>query len=150
VTQSERIEVLIIAATAPIGWFVWPHIFAPMPIWQIVLGLSALLLAQSLVRDTAIIIRSRYKLSGGARKEAQCFCVESTVGSMGVAVGALLAGLGGSSQVAFGPWSFVAAATGTMMLGFLIKDLIITWKPFGVRREKDHLNLVVRWTNKSS
>jgi hypothetical protein len=35
-------------------------------------------------------------------------------------------------------------------LGFLIKDLIITWKPFGVRREKDHLNLVVRFTNKSS
>jgi hypothetical protein len=150
VTQSERIEVLIIAATVPIGWFVWPHVFGPMPIWQIVLGLSALLLAQSLVRDTAIILRSRYTSSLGVRKQAQCFCLESTVGSMGVAVGALLAALGGSSQVAIGPRDFAAAATGTMTLGFLIKDLIITWKPFGVRREKDHLNLVVRFTNKSS
>jgi len=73
VTQSERIEVLIIAATVPIGWFVLPHVFGPMPIWQIVLGLSALLLAQSLVGDTAIILRSRYTLSIGAHKSCSAF-----------------------------------------------------------------------------
>jgi len=73
VTQSERIEVSIIVATASIGWLVWPRIVAPMPIWQIVRGLSALLLAQSLVGDTAIILRSRYTLSIGAHKSCSAF-----------------------------------------------------------------------------
>jgi len=36
-----------------------------------------------------------------------------------------------------------------MTLGFAIKDLVISWKPFGVRREKNHLNLIFRWKGKS-
>jgi hypothetical protein len=35
-----------------------------------------------------------------------------------------------------------------MALGFIIKDFVISWNPFGLRREKDHLNLIVRWKSK--
>jgi Ca2+/Na+ antiporter len=120
-----------------------------MPVWQIVLGLSALLLAQSLVRDIAILLRRRHLESSGPRQEAQCFCLESTVGATGVVAGAVLAGLGNSMPVAISRWTFFLALAGTMALGFLIKDLVISWKPPGLRREKDHLNLVVRWKSKS-
>jgi len=148
-TRAERIEVLVIAALAPISWLVCPHFCTTTPIWQTVLGLSALLLAQGLVRDIAILFRNRRSALNEPRKEVQCFCLESTIGATGVLAGAALAGLGISTQGTIGRWDLFLAVEGTMVLGFLIKDLVISWKPFGVRREKDHLNLIVRWKSKS-
>ncbi len=147
-TRAEWMEVLAIAVVAPAIWLLQPYFPVAMPLWQIVLSLSALLLAQSLVRDVTILLRRRGSASSVSRKEGHCFCLESTVGSMGVAAGAVLAGLGGSTQVTIGPWILLPAVAGTMALGFIIRDLVISWKPFGVRHEKDHLNLLVRWTSK--
>jgi hypothetical protein len=134
------------AVLAPAGCLIWPDFPTAMPLWQWVLELSALLLVQSLVRDIAILLRRRRSTS--LRKEAQCFCLESTIGVTGVVVGAALAGLGSSALVEVSRWGFCLAALGTMALGFAIKDLVISWNPLAVRREKDHLNLVVRWRSK--
>jgi hypothetical protein len=71
--------------------------------------------------------------------------LESTVGVTGILAGAMLAGLGSSTCVALGRPGLLLAAAGTMVLGFIIKDWVISWKPFGLRREKNHLNLNVRW-----
>ncbi len=147
--RAEWIEVLAIGVVAPMSWLVWPCFLSPTPVWQIVLGASALLLVQSLVRDIAILVRTRRSASNEPRKEAQCFCLESTVGATGIVAGAALAGLGSSLRVAVSRWDFPLAVAGTMALGFIIKDLVISWKPLGVRREKDHLNLIVRWKSKS-
>lgn len=144
-TRGEWIEVSVIVALAAVGWMAWPYFPASVPLWQIVLGLSALLLLQSLVRDVAILLRTRNPASGEPRQEASCFCLESTVGATGVVAGAMLAGLGSSAPVAFGRPGFMLAVAGTMALGFLIKDWVISWRPLGVRREKNHLNLIVRW-----
>jgi hypothetical protein len=144
-TRGEWIEVLVIGLIAPTTWLVWPPIPSSTPVWNIVLGISALLLMQSLVRDIAILFCHWRSASNEPRKEAQCFCLESTVGSAGIVAGAVLAGLDISTQVPMGRWDFFLAVAGTMALGFIIKDLVISWKPFGVRREKDHLNLIVRW-----
>jgi hypothetical protein len=148
-TRAEWIEVLAIGFVAPISWLAWPCFPSPTPVWQIVLGASALLLVQSLVRDVAILLRSRRSASNESHQEAQCFCLESTVGATGIVTAAMLAGLGSSTQVAIGRWDFLLAVAGTMALGFIIKDWVISWKPLGVRREKDHLNLIVRWKSKS-
>ena len=147
-TRAEWIEVLAIGIVTTTGWLVWPHFPSTSPLWQIVLGLSALLLAQSLVRDVAILVRSRRLKSNEPRKEAQCLCLESTVGLTGVIAGLALIGLGSSHQIAISRWEFFLAVAGTMALGFIIKDFVISWNPFDVRREKDHLNLIVRWKNK--
>lgn len=149
IKQAEWIEVLAIGIVAAIGWLAWPHFPSPMPVWQIVLGASALLLVQSLVRDIAILFRRQNSASNEPRKEAQCFCLESTVGATGIVAGAVLAGLMSSKQIAIGRFEFFLAVTATMTFGFLIKDLVISWKPPGLRREKDHLNLIVRWKSKS-
>ena len=148
-TRAEWIEVLAIAVLAATSWLVWPAVSAFLPLWEITLGLSALLLAHSLVRDIAILLRSRRSASTGLRKEAHCFCLESTVGSIGIVTGAMLAGFAGSTQVEIRRWSFSMAVTGIMILGFFVKDLVISWSPFGVRRETDHLNLIVRWRSKA-
>jgi hypothetical protein len=146
-TRAEWIEVLAIGGGATASWLAWPYFYHTMAVWQIVLDASALLLAQSLVRDVAILFRHR-AAQNQPRKEAQCFCLESTVGATGVVAGAALAGLMSSTQIAVGRWEFFIAVAATMTFGFLIKDLVIAWKPFGVRREKDHLNLIVRWKSK--
>jgi hypothetical protein len=148
-TRADWIEVLVIAILAPAGWLVWPYFAPAMPLWRLALSLSALLLAHSLVRDMAILLRSRRSASAELRREAHCFCLESTIGATGVVAGAILAALGLSIQVAIGRWYFVLAVAGTMVFGFAVKDLVISWNPLGLRREKDHLNLIVRWKGQS-
>jgi hypothetical protein len=148
-TRAEWIEIFAIAIVAAASWPASKLFHSTMPLWQIVLGASALLLAQSLVRDVAILLRSRSSASKNEpRKEAQCFCLESTVGLTGVIAGLALIGLGSSHQIEMSRWEFLIAIAGTMALGFIIKDFIISWNPFGLRREKDHLNLIVRWKSK--
>jgi hypothetical protein len=144
-TRAEWIEITTIAMVATASWFVWPHISFPLPLWQIVLGLSALLLAQSLMRDIAILLRRRRAESTEPPKEAQCFCLESTVGATGMLAAALLAGVASGTKVVLNHWEFFLAVAGIMVISFIIKDVVIAWKPFGVRREPDHLNLIVRW-----
>jgi hypothetical protein len=148
-TRAEWIEIFAIAIVAAASWPASKLFHSTMPLWQIVLGASALLLAQSLLRDVVILFRSRRLKSNEPRKEAQCFCLESTVGLTGVIAGLALIGLGSSHQIALSRCEFSFAIAGTMALGFIIKDFVISWKPFGVRREKDHLNLIVRWKGKS-
>jgi hypothetical protein len=144
-TRAEWTEVFAIAMIAPASWFIWPHVSFPIPVWQVVLGLSALLLAQSLVRDVAILLRRQRAEASEPPKEAQCFCLESTVGATGMLLAALLAGIASDAKVVLTRWEFFLAVTGIIVIGFLIKDIVIAWNPFGVRREKDHLNLIVRW-----
>jgi hypothetical protein len=147
--RAEWIEAALIVAVAAASRLVWPLIPVTMPVWQIVLGLSALLLAQSLVRDVAILFRRRRQALNQPGREAQCFCLESTVGATGIVAGAALAGLGSSSRIATSGWESSIVVLGILALGFVIKDLVIYWRPFGLRREKDHLNLIVRWKVKS-
>ncbi|HEX3889369.1 MAG TPA: hypothetical protein VHX90_00845 [Verrucomicrobiae bacterium] len=148
-TRAEWIEIFAISVVTAASWPASKLFHSTMPLWQIVIGASALLLAQSLVRDVAILLRSRHLKSNEPRKEAQCFCLESTVGLTGVIAGLALIGLGSSHQIAVSHWEFSIAIAGTMIMGFLIKDLVVSWRPFGLRREKDHLNLIVRWKSKS-
>jgi hypothetical protein len=144
-TRAEWIEVIVISIVVAGSWPARLLFPSTMQLWQVVLDLAALLLAQSLVRDIAILMRQRYSKPAGPQKETQCFCMETTVGVTGMVAAAALAGLGNSAILAFRWWEFSLAIAGTLAVGFLIKDLVISWNPLGVRREKDHLNLIVRW-----
>ncbi len=144
-SRAEWIEVLAIIIIAPASWLAWPWLASPTPLWLVVLCVSALLLLQSLLRDVAILVRFRRAPNPEPPKTAQCFCLESTVGLTGVIAGAALVGLGCSSRVNISHVAFSLTVAATMALSFGIKDLVITWNPLGLRRDKDHLNLIVRW-----
>jgi hypothetical protein len=148
-TRAGQIEVAAIGIVAAAGWLIWPHISFPKPLWRILLGLSALLFAQSLVRDVAILLLRRRSEAGRPRKEVRCLCLESAMGATGVLAAALIACWGGAIRVTLNRWEFFLAGAGIMVIGFVIKDLVVSWRPFGVRREQDHLNLIVRWKFKS-
>ena len=148
-SRAEWIEVLASVIIAPASWAAWPCLPSPTPFWLMVLCVSALLLLQSLVRDVAILLRSRRAPTTDPGREAQCFCLESTVGLTGVIAGAALVGLGSSARVTISHFAFSLAVAATMALSFGIKDLVITWNPLGLRQDKDHLNLIVRWKSKA-
>jgi hypothetical protein len=147
-TRAEWIELSSIGAIAAASWLAWPLVPSSPSVWEIVLGFSALLLAQSLVRDIAILLHNRREQSNVPQKEMQCFCLESTVGTTGVIASAALIGLGSAHQIAMSRPEFILVTTAALVVGFIIKDLVISWNPFGLRREKNHLNLIVRWKSK--
>jgi hypothetical protein len=111
-----------------------------------VLAIAALaLLLQGLVRDVWLLWKQRRSGTAGAPEEARCMCVESTVGLAGVLVGVLLTALAVEAEVPIAAWAWPMAAGGVWGAGFLMKDHVIQWKPWKVRRVKDHGSILVRW-----
>jgi hypothetical protein len=104
------------------------------------------LLGQGLIRDVAILLRARKQPAAEKQGEAQCMCLESTVGATGIIAGIVLT-VALTGSVALSRNGFLLAALATMLLGLLLKDVVITWNPLGFKREQDHLNLIVRWRN---
>ena len=74
-----------------------------------------------------------------------CMCVESTVGVTGIVAGLIVLGSAADSNlfVSRTLWSILAVAV--LVIGFAIKDFVFEWRPFRVRRDKDHVNLVFSW-----
>jgi hypothetical protein len=147
-TQSERIELALIAASALVVWQLRAYLPATFTLAESVLGLSALLLGQGLVRDVIILLRAPNRSADKPRQQAQCMCLESTVGATGVVAGIVLM----LALTDLGMWNrnvFLLAALSTMLIGLLLKDVVVTWSPLGFKKERDHLNLIVRWRSRS-
>lgn len=76
-----------------------------------------------------------------------CMCLESSLGLTGIVIGIVLAlcNFGGQHTLTPGRWMLLAALVFTT--GFLAKDLVISWRPLGVRRDPDHHSIVFTWWN---
>ncbi len=74
-----------------------------------------------------------------------CMCLESSVGLTGVVVGVVLALCNLGGQVALSPARWMLLAAVVFTVGFLAKDLVISWRPLGVRRDPDHHSIVFTW-----
>jgi hypothetical protein len=143
-TRAEWTEVTLIVA-ASIASLVLPlHVFSDLTLGEIVLYLSALLLAQGLARDLIMLLRHRRAAQGGVFQDAQCLCLESAVGVTGVVVGASLFVSTNADLVAVTTLGIAGAVALTLAMGFLIKDLVVTWNPLGIRREKNPLSVIDR------
>lgn len=142
-TTMEKVELGLILL-----FVLGTYIFAFSLPEQVQLGLGVVWIAgiafvQSLLRDLTIMARKN--LHPAEAVEKQCFCLESLVGVSVLLVGFLLFFSGNSTTLILNGsvWSTVVFAT--LMIGFLIKDLVLTWKPLGIHREKDHMNIIVKW-----
>lgn len=111
-----------------------------------VFAIAALaLLLQGLVRDVGLLMKQRRAGVPGVREEARCMCVESTVGLAGVLTGVLLTAFAVTVSVPIAAWAWPLAGGLVWGAGFLMKDLVIQWRPWKVRRVKDHGSILVRW-----
>jgi hypothetical protein len=105
-----------------------------------ILSLSCIFLFQTLIRDIWILSKTS-KSDQSVRKLV--FCLETTFGILGVIFGLIvyLNTANGVLQVSSGEWAFAVFLT--MGLCYLIKDLVISWRPFRIYRDPDHINIVV-------
>jgi hypothetical protein len=146
-TLPEKIEGGLILLVGVCFWLFMPPYAELIKLGNVILVLASLSLVQSLVRDLWLLAKAKRKPSLIAAKKSFCLCLESVVGAGSVLIGILLLTTGIAQPVLItdGIWSLCILLT--MALGFAIKDWVIVWRPFGIRREKDHANIIFSWKN---
>lgn len=144
-TTAEKIELALIPVIGIGCWLAAPGLPVMMDAGRLLLVMSVLLLFQGLVRDLWLLIRHRQSLHIGPARTARCMCVESTVGTTGILVGAILLGSGIDRSIVMTPsiWSILAMVI--MAAGFAMKDYVVESSPWRIRRDKDHINIVFTW-----
>ena len=141
---QEWVELALIAALViAVYLFATTLLGAQLTIGRLTLYLSALLLGQSLVRDLYLITQKSE--AHGEPAAAQCMCIESTVGGLGIVVGALLMLLLTDGLVTLSPGAWTAAVLVTLLVGFFIKDYVFGWNPWRIEKDRDHINIIFKW-----
>ena len=139
-----RIEPVIAVAVALLVWIAGPQQPRSIRASYVLLGLGALLLVQSLLRDLWILFRRRAS-TVNASQAGHYFCVESAVGVLGVLCGGLLFASRFDAAIRLDHNSLAAMSLAVLGTGFLIKDWVIQASPWRIARAPDHLNIIVRW-----
>ncbi|MGI9334353.1 MAG: hypothetical protein ACR2RL_14485 [Gammaproteobacteria bacterium] len=142
-TKLEVAEIALIPAVVSGVWACAARLPGQVGVGQLLLGACALLLLQSLVRDLYLLRAARALAATAPPRVAQCMCLESTIGAFGILLGALVTVSGFSHRLEMGPLTWAGLVFVVLAVGFSIKDLVISWRPWRLLREKDHLNLIV-------
>lgn len=112
---------------------------------ELLAGACLAWLVQGGLRDAWLLYRMRARPDRAPRRRMACVCLESSAGLTGVVVGAVLAALGRGGTVAMGPARWAALAAVVFTAGFLLREVVVTWRPLGLRREPDHHAIVFTW-----
>lgn len=144
-TAAERIELALIPLACVFVWSIGGKLPGQIGVGSLLLAGSVLLLLQGLIRDLWLLFKRHQQSRESVRQEALCMCVESTVGVTGVVAGLVVLGSAADSTLVLSAmlWSISTAAV--LLIGFAIKDFVFEWRPFRIRRDKDHVNLVFSW-----
>lgn len=142
---AEIVELVLVAVITAVVWR-FAGAFPSQPgIGKLLLCGSALLLFQSLLRDIWLLAKARHRARVGPPRVAQCMCVESIAGMTGVLIGIMLLACGLGTTVRMERWNWGVFVAAVLVVGFLIKDYIVESKPWRLRRDKDHVNVIVKW-----
>lgn len=145
VTRGEKIEIgLIVLAVAVLATQAI-RLPASLELGSLLAIAALALLGQGLLRDGWLLARQRKEGGAAHREEASCLCLESTVGLTGVLAGVVLTAMAVPVVVPVAAWAWPLAGGVVWGAGFAIKDLVIQWSPWKLRRVKDHGSILVRW-----
>jgi sterol desaturase/sphingolipid hydroxylase (fatty acid hydroxylase superfamily) len=145
ITRAEKIELaLVLLATGGLAVMA-VHLPAQLELGSFLAVAALALLGQGLIRDLWLLAKQRKVRDTGHREEARCMCLESTVGLSGVLAGILLTALAIPVSVRMADWAWPLAGGLIWVAGFAIKDVVIQWSPWKLRRVKDHGSILVRW-----
>lgn len=146
ITRAEKIELGLIALVIGGVTALAKRLPGSLELGSL-LAIGALaLLGQGLVRDLWLLAKQRKQTGGTAhQEEARCMCMESTVGLSGVFAGVVLTAAGVSMMIPVNVWAWPLAGAAIWIVGFAMKDVVIQWSPWKLRRVKDHGSILVRW-----
>ena len=142
-TSAERFELSCAPLAAAAAWVAWPALPHRAAIGYVLLAASALLLLQSLLRDLWLLRAARGRTSDP--RTASAMCVESLVGMAGVVAGGLASFAAAAATIELSRVALALGVLAVVVAGFLLKDWVVERRPWRLRREPDHLNLIVRW-----
>jgi len=75
----------------------------------------------------------------------KCMCLESTLGLGGVLIGVALTAIGITTQVPLSTLAWPILIGSIMLFGFLTRDIVITWSPWGIKKHPGHGSILVVW-----
>lgn len=142
-TAIEKGELALIPVVAIGFWLTAPALPVRLSIGGLLLAAAALLLLQSLVRDIVLLVKRRRGAPSGTLRTARCMCIESAIGATGVATGLALLGASLGHPFVMPRWAWGLLALAVAGFGFAIKDYVVAWSPWRIRRDQNHVNLVV-------
>ena len=103
------------------------------------------LLIQGFFRDIYLLYKQKTQPENKAPIAMRCMCLESSIGLPAVFIGISLA-------YGFSNWNITLSSLWwtmifsiALLIGFSIKDLIIIWRPFAIRKEENHANIIFKW-----
>jgi len=148
-TVSEKVEICLIPIFG-LGFGLMASLLSEqVSVGRIFLLASVFLLVQSLIRDLWLLVRDKRKSKSHALKAkaitARCMCVESTIGIIGVIIGLVLLGSNVTIMIMMDYWHWSVLAVLVSSFGFGVKDYVLEWNPWRIRRDKDHMNIVFTW-----
>ncbi|HEV7272558.1 hypothetical protein [Pseudoxanthomonas sp.] len=144
-TRAEQVELVLVPVLGIAVGLLGDRLPASPSVGALLLAASCLLLLQGLARDLWLLSQRRKHGADGPARAALCLCAESTVGVAGVVAGLALLGSPVSAMVPLNSLLAGGLTAGVLAFGFAIRDLVIEARPFRIRRERDHLNIVVAW-----
>jgi hypothetical protein len=118
------------------------HLPESLETGTLVVGAALALLLQGFARDVYLLARSRRNRV--PCESAACICAESTVGLSGVLVGLAFTLEGVGSIIVLKWWVWPVLASFVWSLGFIMKDFVIQWRPWAIRRIEDHGSIIIK------
>jgi len=106
--------------------------------------LSGLFLAQTLMRDLWLVFSLPQREEANF-EEKSVFCIETLLGITGVAMGIVLLILASETSLSLTPITWAMVLGGIGFGCFLLRDMVVQWKPWRIYRDPDHINIVVKF-----
>lgn len=143
-SRATTVELGAVVAAVVVVALAAPRMPETLEIGSLAAVLSLALLGQGFVRDVITLMRRKAATTNQHQEEAQCLCLESTIGLGGVLAGILLTVTMADARVSLSPATWPAMALVIWLSGTAIKDLVFQWHPVAIRRIVDHGSIVVR------
>ena len=143
-TKREQYEIVLIVVFVSVVSVFSFYLPDQVRLGRIVLYCASLLLFQGLLRDLSIYLFKSKKTDQTEQPKimAECLCLESGIGVLGVMIGLLLFFSLNDWVVSIVQWQWVGMLMSVLIVGYLIKDWVFYWKSFQFRREPDHANVI--------
>ena len=105
---------------------------------------AGLSFSQSLVRDVTILV-SHKKTSADNQRECFCLCLESSFGLIVLVIGLVLSFLLQTPKVLMDTTRWISWTTLILLFSFAIKDYVLLLNPIRIEKDRNHLNIILRW-----
>ncbi len=143
--RHEMFEIMLIVLSVLCVYQFGSVLPMQLELGRLMLYLSAILLLQGLFRDLYLLASRRRQSVGNTKQAIVCLCAESTLGWIGIIIGAALMGFDLAMPLALSVHLWAVLVFAVLAIGFAGKNFVFAWRPLRIIYDPDHINIVVKW-----